>query len=179
MLAVVKMNMNAQLSSDPQNTSLQKNSQLVDQTVQELRLISHNLIPEELGLGLPQGLEALADKLIITNKLQIITQIHPDLQGKKFAKPFELSVYRIAQEVLNNMLKHAEASLINIHLNPTSKGMVLHIFDNGKGFDTKLINQSNGLGWKNIKARVSLLSGQLSVLSEPNNGSSVEIHLPV
>lgn len=178
MLAVVKMNIQAQLASDQQNTSLQKNNQLVDQTIQELRLISHNLIPEELGLGLTQGLEALADKLIQTSKLQIITQIHPDLASKTFSKPFELSVYRIAQEVLNNMLKHAEASLINIHLNPSPTGITLHIFDNGKGFDTKLINQSNGLGWKNIKARVSLLSGQLSVLSEPNNGSSVQINLP-
>ncbi|MDZ4666928.1 MAG: tetratricopeptide repeat protein [bacterium] len=180
MLAVVKMNINAQFAQDKSNNSLAKNGQLIDQTIQELRHISHNLIPEELGLGLINGLEALGNKLIHGNALQINTQIHPSLTDKKYAKTFELSVFRIAQEVLNNMLKHAEASLINISLNPdpTNTGLSLQITDNGKGFDTTLIEQSQGLGWKNIKARVSLLNGQLSVRSEPNKGTNIQIYLP-
>jgi signal transduction histidine kinase len=180
MLAVVKMNINAQFALDQNNTSLAKNGELIDQTMQELRHISHNLIPEELGLGLINGLEALGTKLLAGSSVQISTQIHPTLADKNFAKTFELSVFRITQEVLNNMLKHAQASQINIQLepHPSKPGINLNITDNGIGFNTNLIDQSQGLGWKNIKARVSLLSGQLSVLSEPNKGTQIQIYLP-
>ena len=178
MLAVVKMNINAQFAQDQSNISLAKNGELIDQTIEELRHISHNLIPEELGLGLINGLEALGNKLLPGNTLQINTQIHPSLIQKKYPKTFELSVFRITQEVLNNMLKHAQASLITIQLDPTNTGIKLQLTDNGKGFNTKLIEQSQGIGWKNIKARVSLLNGQLSVLSEPNKGTIIQIYLP-
>ncbi|RVU02077.1 tetratricopeptide repeat protein [Mucilaginibacter limnophilus] len=174
MLSVVKMNL-SQRQDDP---SLNDTLSLVDETITEVRHISHNLIPEELNFGLFSALEDLAEKINAAGNTQVITTIPDEARAHQFEKANELSVYRIVQEVLSNMVRHAQATEIALSVLQQDGLMTLVIRDNGKGFDTSLIGQSKGLGWKNIAARVNMLNGNMQVSSERLSGTQIEITIP-
>lgn len=89
-----------------------------------------------------------------------------------------MSIYRIVQEVLNNMVKHADANYINIRILEHEKFLVIQIKDDGKGFNTDNISESKGMGWKNIQARVKMLNGKLEITSEKLTGTEIEISIP-
>lgn len=172
MLSVVKMNLSTTENTDNQTL------QLVDKTIAEVRNISHNLIPEELNFGLFNAIEDMCDKINTGTKPYVKLHIAPDIREIKFSRQNELSIYRIVQEVLGNMLKHANATEITLDIEKNHKNIQLAIKDNGKGFDTEKINQSKGLGWKNISARVNLLDGEMKVASEKLVGTRIDILIP-
>ena len=174
MLSVVKMN----LSNAPQSESTGATLNLVDNTITEVRNISHNLIPEELNFGLFAALEDMCDKINSSNTTQVAINVPDELREHQFEKTNELSIYRIVQEVLSNMVKHARASHIEVEAARNGDGFNLTIKDNGKGFDTNQINRSKGLGWKNIAARVNMLDGKMEVRSELLTGTQIEIIIP-
>lgn len=162
-LAVVKMF----LTSNPAQSVA-----LLDEAIQETRHISHNLLPEVLRLGLPKAIDELADTINQTEKIKVVTHFSaPD--ALNLSNETALSVFRMVQEILGNMLKYAQASQIDIRLSNTAKQMEIVLQDNGKGFDNQLVTDSKGIGWKNISARCQLLGGHFQVLSSPNKGTTV------
>lgn len=174
MLSLVKMN----LSTQEQNPETEKTQNLVDKTILEVRSISHNLIPEELNFGIFSALENLADKVNATSQTKMKLHISEEIREIKFQKQNELSIYRIVQEVVNNMIKHADASLIDLSIKKIENSLIINIRDNGKGMNDDAIEQSSGIGWKNIKARVNMMSGNLKIESEKLTGTQIEITLP-
>ncbi|RYE12352.1 MAG: sensor histidine kinase, partial [Sphingobacteriales bacterium] len=174
MLSVIKMN----ISNIPESRTTTTTLELVDSTIAEVRNISHNLIPEELNFGLFTALEDMCDKINSSNTTQVAINVPDEVREHQFEKTNELSIYRIVQEVLNNMVKHSQASLINLDVTRQGNGFNLAIKDNGKGFDTAQINRSKGLGWKNIAARVNMLDGKMQVRSESLTGTQIEITIP-
>jgi two-component system NarL family sensor kinase len=180
MLSVAKM----QLSSLPQTLETKEQEQimatqsLLDKTIQEVRHISHNLIPEELDFGLINALEELSDKINKTEGVAVQVNVSEELSSYTFNKQFELSLYRIIQEIISNMLRHAQAKEISISLQQKEKLLLLDIRDDGKGFDPSSITETKGLGWKNILARVSLLNGKMDIHSERIKGTQIQITLP-
>jgi signal transduction histidine kinase len=168
MLSVVKM----QLSS--QETPVET-MQLVDSTIKEVRTISHNLIPEELNFGIIRALEEMSEKinhagsikseLIVSNEFRMGSD-----------KAFDLSVYRIIQEIVSNMLRHANATLITIALRNENNIVHIQLSDNGKGFEETSILESKGIGWKNVMARVKLLGGKMNI-SSGSNGTTIALTL--
>ncbi len=181
MLSVVKMNVsNIHYQAEGEEKRQAGNTlAIVDQTIQELRHISHNLIPEELSFGLVNALEEMGRKINEAGTTRVQLAIADDWPARKFDKQFELSIYRIIQELLSNMLKHAEASTISITLAQNENNILLSVSDNGKGFDTGTIKESQGLGWKNVSGRVQLLNGRMSVQSEKVKGTQIEITIPI
>lgn len=175
LLSVVKMNL-SNLSTP--NENLNNTVKLVDQTITEVRHISHNLIPEELNFGLFAALEDMADKISATGKTQVQVNINEDARAHRFEKSNELSVYRIVQEALSNIVKHAGAKVIELNVDLTGNAMLISVKDDGRGFDTGQIKNSTGIGWKNIAARVNLLNGNLQVHSEKLKGTQIEISIP-
>lgn len=171
MLSVIKMNISG--TSENNNTI-----ELVDSTITEVRNISHNLIPEELNFGLFTALEDMCEKINNSNLTQVVINIPDEARSYQFKKTNELSIYRIVQEVLNNMVKHSEASQINLEIIQQDNNFSLTIKDNGKGFDTTQMNKSKGLGWRNIAARVEMLDGKIQVQSEKLTGTQIEITIP-
>jgi signal transduction histidine kinase len=91
----------------------------------------------------------------------------------------ENSLYRIAQEALNNALKHAEATNISINLRAAEGQVELEIVDNGKGFEEGSEEDKGGMGLGNIRERTEALGGQWSITSKPNEGMRVWIRMPV
>ncbi len=176
MLSLAKMNLSALPGPD---TRLQQTIGLIDNTITEVRNISHNLIPEDLNFGLIPALETLAEKVNSIGNTQITVNIAEPVRQQHFGKEYELSIYRIVQETVNNMIRHSGASQIKLDIMQQEQKILLSISDNGKGMDTDHIENTKGIGWKNIKARVNLLDGEIKVQSEKQAGTRIEITLTV
>lgn len=177
MLSVVKMNLSNLQHQQPENAVADRTAQLVDHAIDEVRHISHNLIPEELNFGLFNAIEELCDKISAGGTLTTL-KVPNHIKNYPFSKQNELSIYRIVQEVLHNMVKHAQATKIEIDVVDKVQSFSIAIRDNGQGFDPKSLKQSKGIGWKNISARVNLLNGRLRIHSERLSGTQIEITLP-
>lgn len=178
MLSVVKMNMSTLQHQFPDNKTTTGTLDLVDKTIGEVRNISHNLLPEALNFGLFSALEDMTDKINEGGGAEVELIVPEAAKSHQFSKQNELSIYRIVQEVLGNMVKHAEATKISLTVLMNESGLSIAIKDNGKGFDTDKIAASKGIGWKNIFARVNLLDGEMRVQSEQLTGTQIEITIP-
>ncbi|MDA3613613.1 tetratricopeptide repeat-containing sensor histidine kinase [Polluticaenibacter yanchengensis] len=174
MLSLVKMN----LSSFNKTEDTANVQQLVDKTIDEIRNISHNLIPEELNFGIVPALENLSDKVNQTTSLKMTVNIAEDIRQITFQKQNELSIYRVVQEILNNMIKHADASIIDLSMNKVNELLYLVIKDNGKGMSDDAISNAKGIGWKNIFTRVRLMDGTINIASGKLNGTQIDITIP-
>lgn len=173
MLAVTKM----QITSIP-NADTKPAADLIDKTIRELRSITHNLIPEELNFGLVKAISEICEQISSGGKTKAEFTAEANLHSFHFSDSLSISVYRIVQEITGNMLRHAEAGLIRISLDMRENVFICTISDNGKGMDTLQFSESDGIGWRNVQARVRLLNGSMQVESEKGKGTSVEIKIP-
>lgn len=155
----------------------QRSIQLIDEACQEVRNISHNLMPGPLiRLGLLAAVKDLIRKINLSGK--IIVSLESNLADNRFDEKIEISLYRIIQEIFNNIIKHANATEIGINiLQENDKKLELVVIDNGKGFDTSEINQSSGIGWKNIYSRLTIINGLMKVDSVKNSGTNINIQV--
>lgn len=147
--------------------------------ISEVREIAYNLRPYLLDrLGLTKAINAMLNKIADKLPLRIISKID-DIDGL-FENEAELSIYRIIQESLGNIIKHAEASEVNVTIEKVEKGINLKIQDNGKGFDVKEKSENKtqgGFGLLGISERVRMLNGTFSIKSETEKGTTIEIEL--
>lgn len=142
----------------------------------EVRLISHNLLPAELeSKGLIGALEKLVDDVNLHDKLQI--HLYIEDPAIRIEKKVQFELYSICLELVNNIQKHAEATIANIGLSRQNGHISLEIADNGKGMDTDSLRK--GMGMKNIQNRINIISGDLEIVSKPNEGSIFRIKIPI
>ncbi len=148
---------------------------IIDDACTEVRSISHNMMPSALiRLGLIPAITELVNTINATKSLKIDLTNNID---SSLGKSLDITVFRVIQEVLNNMIKHAKADHIAISINKNSSELEISMKDNGIGFDTNKLNDSKGMGWKNIFSRVSMLDGSIKLESEPKKGTLVYIRL--
>jgi len=176
MLAVLRMKIEG--LTDPKQEAAKETFSILDKTISEVRHISHNLMPEALNFGLMSAIEDLADKISETGKTTVLLSIPEELKAHSFGEQNALSVYRVIQEVLSNMARHADATEIRLEISKAGDKFLITIKDNGKGFDTAKIKDSKGIGWKNINARLLMLDGKMQVASEKLSGTQIEITIP-
>lgn len=149
----------------------------VQKAVDELRNISRNLTPSELKMnGLAAALKVFAEKLHISKSFEVKLMIS-ELKEDKINPSLKLAIYRIVQEVINNILKHANANEVIIHLCETGNNLKLTISDNGKGLDMLTINK--GLGIANIYNRTENFGGTAEIISSPGKGFTWNIIIPL
>ncbi len=151
------------------------------QAIAEMREIAHNLRPYLLDrLGLTRALRSMFDKVGETAALHLQAEVE-DIDGR-FAPQDEISLYRVIQENLNNILKHSEASEANISIRAKPDAVRITIRDNGRGFDPQNVSLDRtavgGFGLVGIAERVRLLGGTHTILSAPGEGTTVTIELP-
>ena len=91
----------------------------------------------------------------------------------------ENGLYRIAQEALNNSLKHAEATMVSVSLKAQSEHVELEIVDNGKGFDPEAIQDHGGLGMVSMRERVESMRGEYSITSKTGEGTRIWVSAPL
>lgn len=161
-----------------QNNLLLKNSlQLIDEACVEVRAISHNMMPAALiRRGLIDAVGRLIHKINDSEKLRITYDTEIE---ERFEENREIALYRIIQESLNNMVKHAKAKNILVKITRTAASLDVAIVDDGVGFDVSAIQDSGGLGWKNMYSRVEILNGTITIDSVQGKGTTIMISVPL
>ncbi|WP_234110531.1 sensor histidine kinase [Chryseobacterium sp. R2A-55] len=147
----------------------------LDESISEMRRVSHNLMPESLmKSGLKQAILDYCESLIMNQNLKINCELHGI--DEKMDQTTEVIIYRIIQELLNNVVKHSEANLILVQIfRHENHKISITVEDNGKGFNLENMNLKNSAGIRNIKSRVEYLKGKLDIKSVPGKGTSVFI----
>ncbi len=173
MLSVAKLkisNMKGSLTiPEDQVSSFNAAIDLLDGSIRELRRVAHNLMPESL---VKYGLNnALTDFCGSTGKVSY----HFYGNERRVDNKVEVAVYRIVSELVNNALKHSGADTINVQLIMESDRVSVVVEDNGKGFDSKVEEEKEGNGLKNVRSRVSSLGGKLEIISSPGKGTEVNV----
>ena len=155
----------------------QKVDQLVDTAAQSVRQISHNLSPQNLEkFGLVSAIEEMCKQIREAHQVQVIFEHNEE---KRLALSVELGIYRIVQELLNNTLKHAQASEILAKLKFENQYVVLHYSDNGRGVDLENLSRTHnfGLGLQNMIGKAEALKGKISLQSKPGEGFSASLYV--
>lgn len=158
-------------------------SNTVKNTINETRDIIYNLRPMTLeDLGLTATIERYINQIKLNNDIKIsykYNQENTDIQSV-----VNLALYRVVQEACHNVIKHANATKIDININYTEKNIIISIKDNGKGFDVEkrrdaVCQFKSGYGLPIMKERINLLSGTLDVQSENKKGTIITISVPL
>ena len=162
---------------DTQKSRFEKVIHLVDEGFKEVRTISHNMMPQALlesGLSLviKQFIENIENDSISVNFFSKGFEDH-------FDDTIETILYRILQECVNNVLKHAHASRLDISLIRDEDNISLTIEDNGSGFDLADQAKFKGMGMKNLQNRVNFVKGKIEIDSHPGQGTLVSVYIPV
>jgi two-component system, NarL family, sensor histidine kinase UhpB len=145
----------------------------VESAVAEIRNLTKSLMPPTLGeMGLTMALKELVATLRPVNGFNIFTEWE-GIDEVPIIEELKLTIFRIVQEQLNNIIKHAHAKDVWINMKQAQNTFELSIVDNGKGFDVK--QKPNGVGLKNIYSRAQLYGGVVSIESELEKGAKLTV----
>jgi len=174
LLATVKLYMDGALADEKTRVSLLQDSKgLINTAMEELRTLSRSLVAPSLGkIALTDALNDMVKTINRVNNIGLFTNW--EIEGVTLSEKLKLTIYRIVQEQLNNIFKHAGASTVCISLEQNGASLQLVIKDDGVGFD---INQKReGVGIQNIISRAGLCSGKVVVNSAPGSGCELSVH---
>jgi len=159
-----------------QNAMLADTRKLTDECIQEIRNIIHNVLPPVLtDFGLIDALQALCVKMNDNTPIQVT--FTRKLADERFGSEIELTLYRIAQELFGNAVKHSEATTIHVDLAKNGNTLVMSFRDNGRGFNIDTVK--HGFGIKNLRSRVQLINGKIDIYSKPLSGTITTINIPL
>lgn len=178
LLANVKLHFDA-LKEKKSEDLYTKTHLLIDETYQKVRSIAHaknsGVIAKQ---GLLKAVQQLASKTSLSNKIEINVIDHG--LEERLENSLELSIFRIIQELITNILKHAYATEASIYLTCFDNNLNIMVEDNGKGFNSrKTLKKNTGMGIHSIDKRVEHLNGTMTIESEPKNGTTIIIDLPI
>jgi two-component system, NarL family, sensor kinase len=164
---------------DSRQALFHKSERVLEEMHKEIRNIAFNLMPATLiQSGLDAALKEFAQRFNQSGKVVLQTDTF-DLQ-ERLPELLEISIYRIVQEWVNNIIKYANATRIDVQLVRHDTELVLMIEDDGEGFDTSTLYQSQGHGWRNIQSRVNRIHAALHIDSNKGRqGSLLEITIPL
>jgi signal transduction histidine kinase len=150
---------------------------MLDNASAEVRTISHQMMPVELEQF---GLVPAIENLLKMNFENAPLQYHFEHSGfdNRISDQIELALFRILQELVSNVIKHAQATFLNVQLIKLKTHVVLNVSDNGIGFDVDA-TEKNGIGLLNIASRIDAIKGHLNYESAPGTGTSVTIRIPL
>jgi signal transduction histidine kinase len=147
--------------------------------IAEIVQVSQRLLPSTLDLlGLPSAIRGLCRDFAIQNRIPVECS-YTDVPPEKIGKDIALSFFRILQEALGNVAKHAHASKIAVELIGSSRELLLRVSDNGVGFRLNTTQVATGLGLVRMKERLRSIGGELAVWSTLTRGTRIEARAPV
>lgn len=155
---------------------------LIQDIIQTTRQISFNLMPSVLSdFGLNAALRLLCEQTAELSGIKI--EFDGDANKRvEMSRPMEIGLYRIAQEALNNAVKHANADKIKIKLEQNKNRIILEIRDDGKGFLISNLKSEDGMfltrnGMENIRTRTQLLNGEMEIVSKVDSGTNLIVRV--
>jgi signal transduction histidine kinase len=175
LLTVINLRLEA-LEDDSQIKSEIKS--LVKETIAEVRRISYNVMPGALvDFGLEAALKGLLENIKKYSGLEYdITYVRETDLLLSF--DLRIAMFRIAQEALNNIIKHSSAKKVELFVIKTEEEVYMMIKDNGKGFGLAEAENKGGFGLRSMKERAKLLNGDIEIHSEKDKGTIIEVHIP-
>lgn len=154
------------------NPLFAKSYDMVDTASEEVRRIAHNMMPEVLiKMGLIQASKELCNSISAGKLLQASLQAYG--MGKRLNSSTEIMLFRIIQELLNNIIKHANATEAIIQFNRDENRLSVTVEDNGCGFNLKETDDKKHAGLESVQSRVTYLNGKLSIDSQQEVGTTV------
>ena len=182
LLSTVFMNLNniekkIETSEDTRLGQLIKDTKSITQdSINEVRNLSRKLMPEVLSdFGLKQAISDMAGK--VNESGNMIVRFYCD-STKRFSEEIEKSVFRISQELLNNTIKNAEASIVFMTIQQKGSELIFIYEDDGIGMDITE-SKGKGMGLISVESRVSYLRGSINFESEKNKGIKFTINIPM
>ncbi len=182
LFSAVKMNLNGliervDMPRDEDRFLAEKTLALVEESCKEVRYISHQMMPNMLlRSGIASDVKSFIEK-IDSEKLKV--KVEANGFKDKLESNVETVLYRVIQEAVNNVIKHAQATFLDIKLDREAGGISVRITDNGIGFNTAAVDSFDGIGLKNIAARVEYLKGTITYQSAPGAGTSIQVWVPI
>jgi signal transduction histidine kinase len=179
LLSTVKLNISSVDVPDPRDKAvIVKSGKYIDDIVRSMRQISHNLLPNTLERkGLQDAIREFYQLLGQEERMELhvyaVSPIHPKPER-------DIHIFRIAQEIIHNTLKHAGATRLEIGFSEDEKELLVLAEDNGTGFDVeKSRRNSLGLGLKSLDIRTDILHGTIAIHSSPGKGTRYYIRIPL
>jgi signal transduction histidine kinase len=180
LLSAVKMHFSAlkrEQSSLQDNTAYAHALGLLDDAIGDVRKTAHNLMPEMLSrLGLKEALHLYCRNISHSRELQITFHTYGTVH--RYKSNFELSVYRIIQELVNNIVKHSQATEALVQLSQHQQLLSITVEDNGIGFNQQ-VAQQNGMGLKSLQSRIKALNGNIEIDAASGQGTTAYIEFDV
>ncbi|MFD0993660.1 tetratricopeptide repeat-containing sensor histidine kinase [Tenacibaculum geojense] len=163
-----------QFKGDEVPIEIQKSQQIILEASQKIRELSHNLVSSVLlKFGLEYAIKDAAKKYS-NSSLRFFTAIS---NVNRYAQEYEIKIFNIVQELINNILKHSKAEKAYIAMEEEDSMLTIMVKDDGKGFDTN--KSKDGIGLNQIRARVDMLNGSFEIESAKNIGTKIIIKVPV
>jgi signal transduction histidine kinase len=154
---------------------------LVSDTIEQIRTLAHQLRPAELEeFGLQLALDALVQEMSRNDGLD--ADCRCDIKNNEIPDEVESVLYRVAQEGLTNIVRHANATHLSLTVERASQGILMTIKDDGIGFDPNTLGVENGkkhLGLISMRERAEILGGTLDVYTAPYKGTKIQMFIPV
>ena len=164
------------LFKGPIPVEVEKSQNIINEASHKIRNLSHTLVSSVLlKFGLAFAIKDMAEKYS-NSQLEIVFQTK---NIQRYDQDFEIKLHNIIQELVNNAIKHSEATIAEINLVEKDKKLLFSINDNGKGFDTLKMSHKDGLGINQIDARIHMMSGKFIIDSQKGKGTKISIVLPV
>ena len=177
-LSLAKVQLNIMGESDTLNQSLLADAkENISKAMSDLRDVAKGLNGDRiLGVGLDEAVRQEIQRINRSGILSIRLQING--KRKEIEQQKQLILYRVIQECIQNIIKHAGASAVTLNLDYQEQDLEIMIADNGKGFDVaKEKGNVQGLGLMNMHNRMALIGGQINIQSIPNTGTTIKINL--
>ena len=179
-LIAIKMKLESLLYLDPLEIKEQISKIRIDFdiVVEEIRRISNNLMPSVLeAFGIVFAIRNLCVETSDQTGLRIALDFKGDLESLN--RTIKTYLFRITQEVLNNTVKHAKATAVELNLTRRKEDVLFTISDDGKGFNLRELKHGAGHGMNNTRERVNLLNGSIDIDSQVNKGTRITINIPL
>jgi two-component system, NarL family, sensor kinase len=186
LLATVRLYLNENLIHQDQGTQLQSiynAKQIIDDTIQLIRNMSHSLIPPTLkNFGLESAVNDMFQKINGSGSISASARFHD--YKRRLKLEYELSIFRVLQELVNNTIKHSHSSFIHLTQNKTEQYIYIRMHHDGEGLTQteyeKLRDTPQGMGLKNIYSRVKILNSKILFEKDPSNTYfKVTIEIPI
>ncbi|HBF87502.1 MAG TPA: histidine kinase [Bacteroidales bacterium] len=182
LLSTIKMSISAlsnQKNLENKNEIIQNLDLVVDEAISSIKNISNNLSPHILNnFGLERALKSFINKINLSKS--IVINYTSNVENLKLDETVEVVVYRTVCELINNTIKYADASKIEIIVTQNDKILDIIYRDNGKGFDAEILNiEKKGMGLNNIQNRIKSIKGIFEIKSSENQGVEVKIQIKI
>ena len=175
MMMISALNERAEKFDEKEQKQLKMIEHVLSQAQAEMRALLLHLRPISLE---NKSLKAGIEGLLVELQTKVQMKIHWDIEDVQLPEGVEDHLFRIAQELLSNTLRHSHATTLEVYLRQTDSNVLFKIEDNGVGFNTEEILPGS-YGINNMKERVQGLGGQVKIVSFPNQGTTIEIKIPL